>query len=423
MQLQFLTPQTKLFMTKICQSARVIALSAGVAFLALAGPGPGAAQSLFSPAITVNDSAITYFELGQRAEFLRLLRAPGDVDKLAREALIEDRLKQQALDIAGIAVGPEEVEAGIEEFAARTDLSAEEFVKALEQGGVSRETLRDFVEIGILWREYVSARFLAQARPTPEEIDRAIGRSGSGGVRVLLSEIIIPVTPQTLAQAEALAGQIAQTPGSDAFAAAAAQYSASETRANGGKMDWISLSDLPAGLRPLILGLVPGENTAPIALPNAVAIFRMRSIQETGLPAPRYSKIDYATYYIAGGRTPEALGIAQSVRNRIDTCDDLYGIARDQPTEVLERHSKKPGEIPRDISLELAKLDLGEVSMALTTKSGRTLVLLMLCGRTNAQAQDATREEIAQALTSQRLEVLATSLLDQLEADALIVDK
>ncbi len=332
-------------------------------------------------------------------------------------------MKQQALAIAGIEIGPEEVETGIEEFAARTDLSSEEFVKALEQGGVSRETLRDFVEIGILWRDYVSARFLAQARPTPEEIDRALGRSGSGGVRVLLSEIIIPVTPQTLAQAEELAEQIAQTPGADAFAASAAQYSAAETRANGGNMDWISLNALPAGLRPLILGLVPGENTAPIALPNAVAIFRMRGIQETGLPSPNYSAIDYATYFIAGGRTPEALGIAQSVRNRVDTCDDLYGVARGQPAEVLERQSKKPSEIPRDISLELAKLDPGEISTALTTKSGQTLVLLMLCGRTNAQAQDATREEIAQALTSQRLEVLATSLLDQLEADALIVDK
>lgn len=423
MQLQFLTSETKTFVNTTLKSARVIALSASAALSAFIGLGPAAAQSLFAPAITVNDSAITYYELGQRAEFLRLLRAPGDVDKLSREALIEDRLKQQALAIAGIEIGPEEVEAGIEEFAARTDLSAEEFVKALEQGGVSRETLRDFVEIGILWREYVSARYLAQARPTPEEIDRALGRSGSGGVRVLLSEIIIPVTPQTLAQAEALAEQIAQTPGADAFAASAEQYSAAETRANGGNMDWISLNDLPAGLRPLILGLVPGENTAPIALPNAVAIFRMRSIQETGLPSPNYSSIDYATYFIAGGRTPEALGIAQSVRNRVDTCDDLYGVAQGQPAEVLERQSKKPSEIPRDISLELAKLDPGEVSTALTTKSGQSLVLLMLCGRTNAQAQDATREEIAQALTSQRLEVLATSLLDQLEADALIVDK
>jgi len=420
MQLQILTRMTSFLKSALRVAS---ALPVAVVAAALISAGPGQAQGLFSPAILVNNSAITHFELEQRAQFMRLLRAPGDPDKLARDALIQDRLKQQALAIAGIEIGPEEIEAGIEEFAARTNLPPDEFIKALEEGGVSRETLRDFVEIGILWREYISARYLSQARPTSEEIDRALGRAGSGGVRVLLSEIIIPVTPQTLAQAEVLAAQISQTSGSDAFAASAAQYSASETRTNGGKMDWIALNKLPAGLRPVLLALTPGENTAPISLPNAVAIFQMRGIQETSAPAASYASIDYATYYIAGGRTPEALATAQAVRNQVDTCDDLYGVAQGQPAEVLERHSKKPGEIPRDIALELAKLDQGEISTTLTTKSGQTLVLLMMCGRTTSQAQDASREEIAQALTSQRLEVLSGSLLDQLEADALIVEK
>ena len=40
---------------------------------------PGAwAQSLFSPAITVNENAITYYELEQRLAFLQLLGAPGE---------------------------------------------------------------------------------------------------------------------------------------------------------------------------------------------------------------------------------------------------------------------------------------------------------------------------------------------------------
>lgn len=414
MQLQILTPVTKFLKST---------LPAALVALALSSPGPVAAQGLFSPAILVNEDAITFFELEQRSQFLRLLRAPGDTDKLAREALIQDRLKQQALKMAGVEIAPEDIEAGIEDFAARTDLSTDEFVKALGEGGVSRETLRDFVEIGILWREYIQGRYLSQARPSESEIDRAIGRAGSGGVRVLLSEIIIPVTPQTLVEAEALAEQIAATPGFDAFAASATQYSASDTRTNGGKMDWISLGDLPGGLRPVILALKPGEITAPIALPNAVALFQMRGIQESAAPAPRYASIDYAIYFIAGGRTPEALATARSIRDRIDTCDDLFGIAKGQPAEVLERHSKKPGEIPRDIALELAKLDNNEVSTVLTTKSGQTLVFLMLCGRTTTLAQDASREEIAQALTAQRLEFLSNSLLDQLEADALIVEK
>lgn len=418
MQLQIVTPVKNIL--KMTASAALCALTLSVP---LSVPLPAQAQGLFTPAITVNDRAITYYELEQRALFMALLRAPGVAEDLARDALIQDRLKQQVLDEAGIEVGPEEVEAGIEEFATRTNLTPEQLIEALNQGGISRETLRDYVEIGILWREYIRTRYLAQARPSKDEIDRALGRSGSSGVQVLLSEVIIPVNAQTLVQNEELAAQIAATTSADAFASAARQYSASATAKDGGAMEWLPLSSLPAGLQPVFLALKTGENTAPIPLPNAVAIFRMRGIRETAVPTPRYSSIDYATYYIPGGRTPEALAVARSVQDRIDTCDDLYGIAKGQPVEVLERAVKKPGEIPRDIALELAKLDVNEVSTALTTKGGQNLVMLMLCARTNAAVEDASREEIAQALVQQRLEVLSSSLLDQLEADALITGR
>ena len=90
---------------------------------------------------------------------------------------------------------------------------------------------------------------------------------------------------------------------------------------------------------------------------------------------------------------------------------------------VLDRESKKPGEIPRDIALELARLDAGEVSTALTRSNGQTLVFLMLCGRTSEFAEDASREQIANALVEQRLNAFAKSHLEQLRADALIVEK
>jgi len=404
---------------------RKTAMALTLALLAIFGPAPAPvqAQNLFSAAIRVNDDAITVYELEQRTQFLRLLAAPGDPNEMARNVLIEERLKKQVLATTNIEASPEDIEAGIEEFAARTELSAQAFVEALENGGVSRETLRDFVGMGILWRQYVSARFLDQARPDDAEIDRAIGLARQGGVRVLLSEVIIPITPQSQAQAQSIAQQISDSRGPDAFSASATQYSASQSRANGGEMDWLALADLPAGLRPIILAMVPGENTPPISLPNAVAVFRMRAIQGSVAPTPRYASIDYARYYIAGGRSPEALALAQSVRNRADTCNDLYGIAKDQPEQVLERQTQNPGNIARDIARELAKLDTGEFSTALTRDNGQTLVLLMLCGRTAVQAQNATREEVALSLTQARLDFLSAAFLGQLEADALIVEQ
>lgn len=393
------------------------AVAASAALLA----APVAAQSLFSPALTVNGDPITHYQLEQRARLLQILRAPGDPKKLAREGLIEDRLKQQAFDQVDFAATEEEVANGIEEFAGRANMTGDQLFDAVSQAGVAPETITEFIRTTITWRDYIQGRFLNRARPSDSEIDRAIGQGTKGGIQILLSEIIIPITPQTIDQVGAVAEDITKITDYGAFSAAAAKYSASPSRQNGGRLEWLSLSKLPPPLQGVVMELKPGQVTDPINLPNAVALFQMRGIREAESGAQSYSAIDYATYYIPGGRSAEARAIAADVQSRIDTCDDLYGIAKGQAPERLERHTKEPSAIPRDIAIELAKLDPNEISTTLT--NGQNLVFLMLCGRTSKAAENASREDVANALTNQRLIAFAKGYLDQLKADALIVDK
>lgn len=394
---------------------------AAVAMVALAAPV--AAQNLFAPALTVNDDVITNYELVQRTNFLTILRAPGDPAELARQQLIDDRLRNQVTTEAGIEVTPEQVKAGVEEFASRTNLSAEALLQAVGQEGIAPETVRDFVRGSLAWRQYVRDKYINQARPSRAEIDRAVAQGPQPGVRVLLSEVIIPITPETADQVEALAREIAALRSYDAFSDAARQFSASDTRNNGGRLNWIALNTLPPQLQPLLIDMNPGDTTAPIPLPNAVAIFQMRGIQEIVPPTPSYSSIDYAAYYIPGGRSPEALARAAALRGQVDRCDDLYGIAQGQPESVLDRESRAPGQIPSDIALELSKLDVGEVSTALTRSNGQQLVFLMLCKRTAAVNADVTPEDVEAALTQRKLSVFAESELAQLRANALIVEQ
>jgi peptidyl-prolyl cis-trans isomerase SurA len=406
-------------MSRLLKSATALALAGTMVVPA----APVLAQGLFAPAIRVNQDVITRYELEQRILFMEVLRIPGDAKKEARKTLIDESLKRQVLAEVDFAIAPEDVQLGIDDFAARGQMSAEEFLKAVGQAGISEETVRDFVSNQLSWRDYISARFLSRARPTEEEIDRALGESGGGGLRVLLSEIIIPVTPQTLDQVDQLAQEIAGLKSYDAFSSAAAQYSASETKSNGGRMDWLSVGSLPPSLQPVILALNPGEISAPISLPNAVALFQMRGLQEVAGGAPKYASIEYATYFIPGGRSSEAQALASKLRQTVDSCDDLYGIAKGQPEQVLDRVTAKPSEIPKDISLELAKLDPNEISTALTRNNGQTMVFLMLCGRTQELGEDTSRQDIANALTQRRLESFATSLLERLRADAVITSE
>lgn len=393
-----------------------------VAVLAIVSPA--VAQNLFAPAITVNDAVITRFELDQRIKFMEILRAPGNAEKLARQALIDDRLRAQAAADAGIEVSEDQLRAGIEDFAARTQLTSAQFIAALQKEGVAPETLRDFVRIGLIWREFIRQRFLDQARPSRAEIKRALGEDTSRqGVRVNIAEVIIPLTPQTAEQVEALAEEIAALKSYAAFSEAAERFSAANTRDRGGRLGWVALSTLPAPLQPQLIALNPGETTSPIVLPNAIAIFQMRGIEELTVPPPRYDSIDYAAYFIPGGRSPEALATAASVAARVDSCDDLFGLAREQPPEVLERASLAPGALPRDYALELAKLDPGEHSTALTRSNGQTLVFLMLCGRVATANAGATEDDAGAALTQRNLQRLAQGYLAQLRANALILEQ
>ncbi|MBU2982770.1 peptidylprolyl isomerase [Lentibacter algarum] len=380
------------------------------------------AQNLFKPAIKVNDKVITGFELQQRARMLQVFRSPGDPTTEARKQLIEERLKIDASEANGVLPSRGEIEAGMEEFAGRAGMTTEQFLKALQGAGVEAQSFHDFVSAGVAWRGLVRAKFGSRVEVNDGDIDAALNATGGSNVRVLLSEIIIPAPPPRAAQAQARAEQISKGASLQAFASAARKYSASPSRGRGGKLDWMPVTQLPAQLRPLVLGLAPGQVSEPIPIPGAIALFQMRAIEEGKTVAPEYSAVEYAAYYIAGGRSPEALATAKKLRSRVDTCDDLYGVAKGQPEEVLERGAKAPAEIPTDIAMELAKLDKHEISTTLTRANGQTLVFLMLCGRTPKVAEGVERDEIGLGLRNRRLSSYADGYLDQLRTEARIVE-
>ncbi|ANT61294.1 peptidylprolyl isomerase [Salipiger sp. CCB-MM3] len=399
---------------------RSVLLAAGLALAPAALP----AQGLFSPAITVDEMVITNYEIQQRARMIEVLNSGQNPQQLAREQLIDDRLRMQAASDAGIAPTDEEIEDGMSEFAQRGNLGLDQFVALLAQNGVDEQTFRDFVRAGYAWRQLVQARFQARAQVSDEEVDRALSGTGTGSnVRVLLSEIIIPIRPGTEAQVNNLAERISNYRSTADFSAAAREYSATATRGEGGRLPWQDLNDLPPVLRPLVIGLAPGEVTDPIPIQGAVALFQMRQVEESGYSEPEIASVDYATYYMAGGRSAETLAKARVLASKIDRCDDLYGVAKGQPAEVLQRHQQAPSEIPTDIAYELSKLDAGEVSTALTRSNGQTLMFLMMCSRTPEVTADADRQQVSVGLRNQRLNQLSEAYLAQLRANARIVEK
>ena len=412
--------------SKFRRTLTALAIPALVAVTGGIGMAPAQAQNLFEPMIHVNDQAITRYELQQRARMMTLFRAPGDPAKLAREQLIEERIKLDAARTSGVVLDEEAVNVGMAEFAGRANMEPEQFIRALDGAGVSEASFRAFVRAGVTWRELTRARFANRVSVSEEDIERAtLALTGGSSVRVLMSEIILPVAnPAEAESVQALAARIAQSEGEAAFATQARRHSAATTAGRGGRMDWVELSALPEGLRQVILGLAPGDVSDPLPIEGAVALFLLRDIEETSVAKPEYSAIEYAAYYIPGGRSEQALARAARVRAEVDVCDDLYGVAQGQPPEVLERGSRAPDEIPADIAMQLAQLDPGEVSTNLTRANGQTLVFLMLCGRSpKLDGEQPSVDDLSNFIRSRRLESFANSYLEQLRAEARISEK
>lgn len=383
------------------------------------------AQNLFAPVAHVNDSVVTAYELDQRMQLMAVLGG-GTTEKLALDALIDERLKSDAAKRVNIVPDDKAIAQAINDFAARGNLAPEQLLSLLGKNGVSAQTFRDFVVSGLAWRDYARARFAGRVKVSEADIDRALRDNGpSGGLLVSMSEIFLPARDaKEKAASERLAKQIAANPSIAAFAAAARKYSVAPSgKEKSGRMTPTPLGNLPGPLRTAATTLKPGEVSAPLSTGNAIGIFQLRGLAEIEAPTPRATSLEYAAYYIAGGRSEAGLQQAAKLRARVDSCDDLYGIAKNAPDSVLDVDTLPMSEIPSDVAKELAQLDPGESSIALTRSEGATLVFLMLCERNFEKSANTDREAVKSGLTSARIGAMAESHLAELRADATIIRK
>lgn len=402
------------------QLRRIIAM----AVVLLLGAVPALAQQggPFAPAVVVNDRPITNYEVQQRMTILQLFRTPGDLHKAAVDGLIDDRIRRETAERMDITVSDEQLTEGMTEFAGRVNMDLPTFLERLQSAGVAPETYRDFVLAGMAWREVVTQKFAARSQVSDAEIDRAIAlQSRKGGAEALLAEIVLPMRDQQEAdRAVQIMQEIRESVHTEAqFAEAARRYSAAPSAPQGGRLDkYVSLSELPPPIRAQVLTMAPGQMTEPLTGQGFVAIFQLLELRETGSVAADDTSLEYAIYLIPGGRSEAALAEAAKVRARVDVCTDLYGIAKGQPPQRLTVETRPVSQLSGPLAMELAKLDPGESSTALT--SGGNLEFLMLCARTPIFKEEPNRDAVRNALRSQRIASYGDSYLAQLKADAMI---
>lgn len=383
---------------------------------------PASAQGLFDPVIIVNDQIITKYELDQRRRLMDALGVRGDLAQQAKDGLIGDRLKVASAAEAGLVTTDEQISKAFEDFAARNGQSLDGLLSMLAGKGVATETLRDFLTTNLVWQTLMRQRYVGSVGVSESEIDAALSATSENtNLQILISEIVLPLIEGQEEEIRKLAADIAKIRSFDEFSDAARQFSVAGSRSDGGKLDWIALSNLPPALRPVLLPLENGQVSEPLELPNAIAIFQMRGLNESAPTSARYSSVEYALLSVADteGVTAELVDIA----DRAIRCDDLYGLSQNLNNATLSIMSRPPSDIPNSDALWLARLDAGEslIETRITADGSAQKSLVMLCSRTSTANQSVSRDEVRTRIQNEKLNARANSLLESMKASARII--
>ncbi|MEM9058869.1 MAG: peptidylprolyl isomerase [Pseudomonadota bacterium] len=251
---------------------------------------PVSAQTLFRPVAVVNDSAITGFDLAQRAQILVALGfSSASADALRNEALdqlVEDRLKLQAGKRIGLTPSPEIVGTGIEQIAQRSNLSAGEFQALMNAQGVTDQAVEDLAAAEIIWIQVVRARFADRVEPGEAEIDAELALLDQrGGLEYQLREIGLPLDSdgRTSAETRALAEQLFNSLNQGgSFEDAVQQFSRAPSAVRGGELGWVPTQQMPPALLNALSAMQIGEVSRPLDVAGGLSLIKMEGRRSTG---------------------------------------------------------------------------------------------------------------------------------------------
>ena len=373
------------------------------------------ANFLLAAKIQVNNSVITQFELDQRAKFLGALKFTGNHSELAQTQLIEERLKQSEAQNLNISASDFDIEDALKRFPSRANLTVKEFNKELKRLEIYPDTFRSYVETEVIWQKLVNKKFGAQSSVSNLQLQRAKSISKfEDTIQVLLTEIIIPFSKDDRSEKENLANLLKQIKSTEEFSNAAQKYSKAPTATVGGRVKWQNFDRLPGIIKPLILGLSPGQVTEPIMLTKAIALFQLRDIREIKTDRTQLELLDFI-------KVKSDLKYLSFVQDNFHNCSDLEAIIGGQTEVTLTRKKLLSDEIPNTLVPVLDNLDQNESEIIVADGQSQLVIMCERNNQLNSTAQ--TLEQDKNVLQTNRLKHLARSFLETLKDNARIVIK
>ncbi len=149
------------------------ALAFGAAALVMASfavPSSDVAFAASEVKVLVNSQVITSGDIAKRVAFLKLQRQKGDLNKLAKEQLVDETLKRAEISRLRMSVSTTDVDAAFGRFASSNKMTPAQLSQILEKAGVGVDHFKSYIAVSMSWPRVVNARFGARSRMSNDDL-------------------------------------------------------------------------------------------------------------------------------------------------------------------------------------------------------------------------------------------------------------
>ena len=372
-----------------------------IVFIANLIPNLAFSDSKFDPAIIVNESIISTFEISQRIILLDILQTAGDVNKKAKDELIYAKLIERFVKKYNLSVADSKIEEGVIELANRFNLDKKNFLSEIDKIGLSEKSLEVFLRDKILFKEVVQYKFSNRAEIADDEIDAYI-INGSASLDVKLSEIVLPFNfdtkNETYNKALILRDRLSEGVSFDSIAK---KYSKSPSATSGGDIGWMSIDQLSSEMANILLTTEINSIIGPHVYDNVIVLFKLTDVEEVPLFKNMRINLDFLEllYPIESELDPQTTALIFENNNN---CLNLkYELSKHEilNSKIMRFSQEQESIVDNEKYNVLINLDAGESSFY--KNKNDNLVFLMLCSR-KQKISENDRYKVKQYLFSSK---------------------